>query len=73
MAQPTLMLKLEEELYADKSGKRRVEVTRQLQGMQGRLQAELRQLHDRKVYQELQAALQAVSAALHVMNTLRVH
>jgi hypothetical protein len=41
--------------------------------MQGRLQAELRQLHDRKVYQELQAALQAVSAALHVVNNLRVH
>ena len=73
MAQPILMLKLEEELYADKSGKRRVEVTRQLQGMQGRLQAELRQMHDRKVYQELQAALQAVSTALHVINHLRVH
>jgi type III secretion system YseE family protein len=73
MAQPILMLKLEEELYADKSGKRRVEVTRQLQDMQGRLQAELRQLHDRKVYQELQAALQAVSAAMHVINDLRVH
>jgi type III secretion system YseE family protein len=72
MAQPILMLKLEEELYADKSGKRRLELMRQLQGMQGRLQVELRQLHDRKVYQELQAALQAVSAALHVINTLRV-
>jgi hypothetical protein len=67
------MLTLEEELYADKSGKRRVELMRQLQGMQGRLQAELRQLHDRKVYQELQAALQSVSAALHVIDTLRVH
>jgi len=73
MAQPILMLKLEEKLYADKSGKLRIDLMRQLQDIQRRLQAELRHLNDRRIYQELQAALQTVSAALYVLSTLRVH
>ena len=73
MAQPILMLKLEEKLHADKSGKLRIDLMRQLQDIQRRLQAELRHLNDRRIYQELQAALQTVSAALYVLSTLRVH
>ena len=72
MKQTIRMLKLEEELYADKDGRLRQQLLADLRRTQNRLQGELRQLNDRSTHRELQAALQAVTSAQQVLITLRV-
>ena len=66
------MLDLEEQLYADSDGTVKAKLLADLLAIQLRLQADLRKLNDRRTHQELQGALQAVSSALQVINTLRV-
>jgi hypothetical protein len=68
----TRMLDLEERLYADKDGTAKATLLADLMAMQLRLQGRLRELNDRATHQELQGALQAVTAALEAIRTLRV-
>lgn len=73
MKPTTRMLDLEEQLYADKDGTVKARLLAELLAMQLRLQGDLRQLNDRNTHMELQGALQAVTSALQVIRTLRVH
>jgi len=72
MKSMTRMLDLEEKLYADKDGQVKEGLLSDLMALQFRLQNELRKLNDRSTHQELQGALQAVTASIHVIRTLRV-
>jgi hypothetical protein len=72
MKSMTRMLDLEEKLYADKDGQVKEGLLSDLMALQFRLQNELRKLNDRNTHQELQGALQAVTASIHVIRTLRV-
>ncbi len=72
MKPTTKMLDLEERLHADTDGLLKARLLGELSAMQLRLQSELRKLNDRSTHQELQGALQAVTAALQVMRTMRV-
>jgi hypothetical protein len=72
MKSMTRLLDLEEKLYADKDGQVKDKLLSELLALQLRLQNELRKLNDRSTHQELQGALQAVTASIQVIRTLRV-
>lgn len=72
MKTTTRVLDLEEQLYADTDGTLKKTILADLSGMQLRLQGDLRKLNSPGTHRELQGALQAVTAALQVMRTLRV-
>lgn len=72
MKEPVIMLDLEEKLLADKDGRLRAKLMADLRGTQGRLQGELRKMHSQSTHRELQGAMQAVTAALQVLQTLRI-
>jgi nitrogen fixation/metabolism regulation signal transduction histidine kinase len=72
MADPMMLLEIEERLYADKTGELRKSMLDQLLKLQNALNTRRRLLNDRKSYLEIQAALQAVTAAITVMRTVFV-
>lgn len=63
---------LEERLARDERGVLRAEVMTRLQALQAQLQREMRRMHPRERYLQLEAAAHAVDAALQVMPRLRV-
>jgi len=68
---PTLCTtELEERLARDERGVLRTEVMTRLHALQARLQAEMRLMHPRERYQQIEAAAKAVDAALQVMPRL---
>jgi hypothetical protein len=73
MKSTTRMLDLEERLYADEDGAVKQKLLSDLLAMQVRLQSDLRKLNDRTTHLELQGALQAVTSALQVIRTMKVH
>lgn len=73
MKKPVYMLSLEEALAEDRTGKVREKLLADFRQLQLRLQGDLRRLNDRNTYKELQGALQAVTAAIQVIATLRTH
>ena len=73
MKKPVYMLNLEEALAEDRSGKVREKLLADFCQLQLRLQGDLRRLNDRQTYKELQGALQAVTAAIQVIATLKTH
>lgn len=73
MKKPVYMLNLEEALAEDRTGKVREKLLADFRQLQLRLQGDLRRLNDRKTHKELQGALQAVTAAIQVIATLRTH
>jgi type III secretion system YseE family protein len=66
------MLDLEEKLLADADGSVRRKLIAELREMQQRLHRELRQMNSQSRYLELQGAMQAVTAAVQVLQTLSV-
>lgn len=73
MKKPVHMLSLEEALAEDRTGKVREKLLADFRQLQLRLQGDLRRLNDRNTYKELQGALQAVTAAIQVIASLRTH
>ncbi|MDB5839534.1 MAG: hypothetical protein JWQ23_1486 [Herminiimonas sp.] len=72
MADPMMLLEIEERLYADRTGELRKSMLDQLLKLQNALNTRRRLLNDRRSYLEIQAALQAVTAAITVMRTVFV-
>lgn len=72
MKQTCFTSELEERLARDERGELRTEVMTRLHALQARLQAEMRLMHPRERYLQLEAAAHAVDAALQVMPRLQV-
>lgn len=69
---PVIMLDLEEKLLTDSDGSQRAKLIVDLRAIQLRLHGELRQMNSRTRYQQLQGAMQAVTAAVQVLQTLKI-
>lgn len=72
MKQPMYMTDLEERLGCDERGALRAEVNARLRALQAALRAELRGMHPRERYRQLEAASKAVDAALDALPLLQV-
>jgi hypothetical protein len=72
MAGPVVMLDLEEKLLADADGSVRSNLIADLRGVQQQLHGELRKMNSRNRHLELQAAIQAVTAAIQVLQMLSI-
>lgn len=69
---PVIMLDLEEKLLADRDGRQRAKLIVDLRAIQHRLHGELRQMNSRNRYLELQGAMKAVTAAVQVLQSLKI-
>jgi hypothetical protein len=72
MKEPVVMLDLEEKLLADADGSLRINLISDLREMQQHLHGELRKMNSRSRHVELQGAIQAVTAAIQVLQVLSV-
>jgi len=70
MKEPVVMLDLEEKLLADADGSLRANLITDLREMQQHLHGELKKMNSRSRHLELQGAIQAVTAAMQVLQTL---
>ncbi|RYF75604.1 MAG: hypothetical protein EOO22_04330 [Comamonadaceae bacterium] len=66
------LLDIEERLHADADGSLRKEMTKHFEEVRQALIVQRRQLQPPEAYRQIQAALMAVEAALHVLQFIQV-
>ncbi|MGV3653868.1 MAG: EscE/YscE/SsaE family type III secretion system needle protein co-chaperone [Noviherbaspirillum sp.] len=72
MTDPLFMLEIEQKMYADTSGAFRKGMLDRLRMLRGALELRRRQLNDPETFLRIQAAIQAVEAAIDVLGVIRV-